>query len=63
MKKLLRMIKISDFKNIILGKVLIPRDEGYFTIYSPQTTILILDTDKKHIGSVYLKEEMKGGEE
>ena len=54
MEKSLNLIKISAFKKIIKEY-----NEGYFAVYSPQTTILVLDKSGKHIGSVYLPEILR----
>ena len=54
MGKSLNLIKISAFKKIIEEY-----NEGYFAVYSPQTTVLILDKTGKHIGSIYLPEILR----
>ena len=57
MEKSLRIIPMSSFYDIAF-----PFVGGYFAIYSPQMTILILDKNKKHRGSIFLKEEIPTGE-
>ena len=53
MKKSLRIIPMKSFYEIANQF-----PDGYFAIYSPQMTILILDKNKKHRGSIFLKEEI-----
>lgn len=53
-KKALRIIEISKFYNIVQEF-----DDGYFAIYAPSSTILILNKCKEHRGSVYLKDEIE----
>jgi len=57
MKKSLRIISMSSFADIANRF-----PDGYYAIYSPQMTILILDKNKKHRGSIFLKEEIPTGE-
>jgi hypothetical protein len=51
LEKPLNLIKISAFK-----KITKEYNTGYFAVHSPQTTILILDKNRKHTGSIYLPE-------
>jgi hypothetical protein len=54
MKKTLRIIKISKLYGIIQQF-----SNEYLGIYAPQCTILFLDKNKKHQGSIYLKDEIE----
>lgn len=46
----LRLIEISKFK-----KLLNQYPKGHIAVYSPQCTLLVLDENKEHCGSIYLK--------
>jgi len=51
----LRLIKVKDFRELTKD---FPADYS-FAIYAPATTVLVLDENKDHQGSIYLKEEIE----
>ena len=54
MKKKLRIVEFSRLKDF-LGQF---PPGGFVGIYDPQSTLVVLDEEKRHSGSIYLKEEV-----
>jgi len=51
----LRLIKVGEFRELTRD---LPADYE-FGIYAPAATVLVLDENKDHQGSIYLKEEIE----
>ncbi len=47
----LHLIEISTLKEILNQY-----SSGYVGVYAPQCTLIVVDGDKEHMGSIYLKD-------
>jgi hypothetical protein len=55
MRRKIRIIEISKLNNILQLF-----NDGYLATYESQTTVLILNKNKEHVGSIYLKKNIGG---